>query len=706
MCIHRSIPVITLAALALACTPAPALRAETRTWTDNTGKYKIEADFEKIEDGQVHLQRTDGKKLSLPLAKLSKDDQSYLKDLMKRRRAGQSEPANPFGDEPQGAGAPPKEARAAIASARRMAAGANDEPKYNVGDQVEIKDGFQWQKGEVVGFDKNGWTAYVKLEGGKMSDVHIAPFNIRPFDPTLGALAGVEKDDLARVDLTRIRRIVPLGGETAAFKPDPAAAPAPSFDPRPIGLNPKTNFFERVVGVSFAKGGGVAVLGRSDVRGESLSQVEICDLKSGDIKGMLRGPRGLKMLAVAPSGQQLISISEPETFVSGPLQLWSIDSNELKHVKSWQVSSGERGQQLEWIGWIDDQRVMTVDRNSATVWSIDGPKGLYQVAGEGMKSPAFSPGGKQFAIGANDGISVHDVASGTLLAKIPLEHSFGRYVAFSPSGKFLAATGSQTVDVFDLATGKKTTVAYAASAGSDKGLCWLDEEHVLVGGSDLIHLPSQMTIWTYQHNAESIAQIAGRVWYAFASGPANQTMALLPFKLPHGAVKPVSEKDLVLRPGDEIAVEAEQTFDLTRPQQDGRPAESTKDQLTKALTDAGFKVVENSNKKLIGRKGAGENKEINYRRFGAPFGQTEKTSYSQRLYELELTVDGQTVWRRQRVMDAPFHLQLKEGESVDQALERVLTADTGFFRSTIPSRVLPTELEKARTSKLSLNGIE
>jgi WD40 repeat protein len=349
---------------------------------------------------------------------------------------------------------------------------------------------------------------------------------------------------------------------------------------------------------------------------------------------------------------------------------------------------------------------MTVDRNSATVWSIDGPKGLYQISGEGLKAPAFSPGGKQFAIGASGGISVHDVASGTLLAKIPLEHSFGRYVAFSPSSKFLAATGSQTVEVFDLATGKKTTVAYAASTGSDKGLCWLDEEHVLVGGSDLIHLPSQMTVWSYQHNAESIAQIAGRVWYAFASGPANQTMALLPFKLPHDAVKPVADGELVLRPGDDVSVEMEQTFDLTRPQGGGAQAPSARDQLTKALTDAGYQIVQNSNKKLTGRTTMGENKEITYRRFGAPFRQTEKASYTQRLFELELSVDGQIVWSRKRVMDAPFHLQLQQGESVEQAIERAITADTGFFRSTIPSRVLPTELEKARTSKLSINGIE
>lgn len=73
--------------------------AETRTWTDSTGKHKIEAEFVEILEGQVKLKKPDGKIASLPLGKLSKDDQIYLRKLVKERReAGATEaaaPANP-----------------------------------------------------------------------------------------------------------------------------------------------------------------------------------------------------------------------------------------------------------------------------------------------------------------------------------------------------------------------------------------------------------------------------------------------------------------------------------------------------------------------------------------------------------------------------------------------------------------------------------
>jgi WD40 repeat protein len=685
--------------------------AETRTWTDSTGKFKIKADFLEIKDGQVHLQRTDGKKLNLPLAKLSKDDQAYLKDLVKRRRGGETEEGNPFQEAAEGPGFGADLPREALNEIERHMGRrrspfprgfGDDEPQFDVGDQVEVEERGEWQRGQVVGFDADGHTTYVKLANGTMVDVH-ASFNIRPYDPS--PLAGVSEDQLTRVDLTRIRRIVPLGGSEGDFKPDPAATTKTDWKPKPVGLNPKSNFFNRVVDVSFAKGGTAAAVGHANIhdRESSMSQIELCDLKSGRVTAVVRGPRTLERMAISPSGQRLITISEQETFVSGPLQLWELAGDELKHVKSWYVNSGERGKKIEWIGWVDDERIITVDGNSLTMWTIDGPRGVYQINGEGLKAPAFSPGGKQMAVGTSTGVSVHEVATGELLTRIEMNHSFGRHVAFSPSGKLLAVTGASTVDVFDLTTGEKTVGAYAASSGSDKGLSWLDEEHVLVGGSDLIHLPSQMTVWNYQHNAESVVQLAGRMWYVFAGGHANETMALLPFDLPHAAVKPVSDRELVLKPGDEVSVQTELSFDLGVDVQ-GNPV-SVQDQLNAALEEAGFKVVDNSEKKLIARTLSGESKEIAYRMFGAGF-QTQKASYTQRVFELELMVDGESVWKRRRVMDAPFHLQLKENESVDQALNRLLTADGGFFRSTVPSRILPAAAEKARTSTLSINGME
>lgn len=54
--------------------PAAAGGGKSRTWTDSTGKFKIDAEFVELRDGKVTLKRTDGKTAVLPLDRLSPED--------------------------------------------------------------------------------------------------------------------------------------------------------------------------------------------------------------------------------------------------------------------------------------------------------------------------------------------------------------------------------------------------------------------------------------------------------------------------------------------------------------------------------------------------------------------------------------------------------------------------------------------------------
>lgn len=49
-----------------------------RTWTDTTGKFKTEARFIEINGNAVFLEKRGGKKIDVPLSRLSLDDRSFL----------------------------------------------------------------------------------------------------------------------------------------------------------------------------------------------------------------------------------------------------------------------------------------------------------------------------------------------------------------------------------------------------------------------------------------------------------------------------------------------------------------------------------------------------------------------------------------------------------------------------------------------------
>ena len=69
---RRQTPTRFMTLLTLACLALHPLAAEERTWTDNTGKFSVEAEFVDIDDGNVRLKRSNtGKVISVPLKRLS-----------------------------------------------------------------------------------------------------------------------------------------------------------------------------------------------------------------------------------------------------------------------------------------------------------------------------------------------------------------------------------------------------------------------------------------------------------------------------------------------------------------------------------------------------------------------------------------------------------------------------------------------------------
>ncbi len=60
--------------------------AETRTWTDATGQFKIEAEFVEYADLKVQLRKTGGELLTVEMKQLSPDDQKHVRGLLKGRR--------------------------------------------------------------------------------------------------------------------------------------------------------------------------------------------------------------------------------------------------------------------------------------------------------------------------------------------------------------------------------------------------------------------------------------------------------------------------------------------------------------------------------------------------------------------------------------------------------------------------------------------
>ncbi len=58
------------------------IQSESRTWTDKSGRFRIEATFVSEESGAIKLMRKDGKPITIPLDKLSDPDQAFVRQML------------------------------------------------------------------------------------------------------------------------------------------------------------------------------------------------------------------------------------------------------------------------------------------------------------------------------------------------------------------------------------------------------------------------------------------------------------------------------------------------------------------------------------------------------------------------------------------------------------------------------------------------
>lgn len=699
-----------------------AVAKDLREWTDKTGKHKIDAEFVAVEGKNVQLRKRDNSTVTLPIAKLSKADQKYLRDLMKARKREQA--ANEFADpDPLSLDGPAeaveqmqrdfaamdeidKEVDELIRQQKSKLAPRDRSMRFKVGDKVEYRDFGVWKPGKITAIDPV-WNQYKITLAEDNRQVESLDMKLRVRALT-GAATTPPADDLkaAETDFQRIRQVSLAGSAKGTFQPDPAANGVPDWQPQRVDLPAHEGGLDILTAVTLAGPSARAVVvhelkgGREDDQ----TRLDVCDLETGRVISQLRGPASVALAALSPDGRRLVTVSKAGSFRHGPVQLWDLGGKELKPVSSWNALANPDNREFKWIGWADDGRVMTVDDSGLIVWSVDGPRAEYQVTGEHIHVPALSPGGRQLAVGYANGAAVIELATGKLLAHLPIsEYEFERRVAFSPSGKQLAAADASNASIYDIATGEKTLATKFISGKAGPGgesFFWLDEEHLLADGSSVIHVPSKMGVWKYRHDAAAVAPLAGRVWYAFA-GRGRTPASLVPLQLPHAAVKPVAPSELALQPGDEVSIQMELSAAPTQGM--GGKMTPPEEQLKQALKQAGYVVADSSNKQIVARATPGPSREIRYR---MPGGQDGTVSVTPRVYELELIVDGQSVWKRQTVHDAPTMILLEENETIEQATERAMQTDIGFFNSAIPARVLTAAATDARTSELSAAGIE
>jgi len=619
--------------------------AKMRTWTDKSGKFKVKAKFIELKDDEVTLETEEGKTVTMALEKLSKADQKAAQDAAKEAEE------NPFKEKD-----------------------ADENP----------------------------------FEGGTSKAAAEADNE----EPSEGDWSGVEQISVNDPGKWSLKPDTAPAMEKLTSKPVILASTLKSKSGGQLG------FFEKIEGLLFdrAQGKAYAVI-KDRTPGKELDvKLQRVDLVQGKSQDPIPYPSNMKPVDIDPAGEQILARAD---FMFSPgrnepaVSVWKLEDKGLKKVKSWSAQEPGNVHKVAptFAQFVDaDHVVTTTFPNKLAMWQVSKAKAVYKMDLTQGGLPALSANRKYMAAPVNNGVFIFDALSGETLGKMPGDPGIVTNLSFRPDGTQLAALSPQRLIVWDLEKGDLYRDIYFSSAIAATKIDWLDKGYLLVGGENLIDLDRRIVLWKYQQaagGAPAYGEAGGIFWYALTS-PDRKERGLFRSRLPHDeALKTAAglkaDDLLVVKPGAQVSLS-------TNLQGDAAEQQKAVQALTAQLKQLGMNVVNVVNGSplvLQATTETGKTTQIEYRAFGRLRG-SEKANVTEQISRLKFVENNKVIWESVAVSGAPFMLQMKQGETVQQALAPYQKPNLQFFvNAKVPQYVArPNEAGAYGASSLTPQGIQ
>ena len=606
-----------------------------RTWTDTTGTFKTKARFVALEGDELTLETEDGKQITLALEKLSAADQAMARKIAAKvgptASKADAKGDNPFAAKP----APPTRPR----SQPEPADEPNDEPADDAPEPVEVAMG-EWRRCRTITVDPPAdWS--VPVDGG-------------------------------------------------VFPEKLASAPIPLPGP-PQGSD---GFFEKIDGLHMARGGAkaCAVIRNSPPTRAVTTTLSFIDLVGGKVEAPVRLPSRTNLVDVDRTGEFVLTVPDT-TLVLGttgppppPLGVWKVAGDSLEPVRVWnpQDPNNIHKDTPSFARFIDADHVVCVNfPNKLSVWNVPEARAIWTIELANGSEPVVSPGGKYVAAAVGDRICLFDALTGKTAGCLQNVPGAIGTLSFRPDGGQCAVVSPQRVVVWDLQTGKVYRDIAFSNYVPTGSVDWLYGGYLLCGGSSLIDLERRIVIWKYLSDSAGgepggWGEFGGQFWYALQA-KGSQGRALYPAVLPHDDVRRVAagldpEQLLAVRPG------AAFTLDV-RVQGDAAEQQQVQQALTARLQAAGMTVGQGAALVLQATTETGKSREMSYRAFGRPLGEAEKVTITEQISRLKILEQGKPVWEGALFGGGPAFLEIKKGQTIQDALAPYQKPNLKYFSS-------------------------
>lgn len=404
-----------------------------RTWTDATGKFKVEATVFELTDTEVKLLKKDEKVVTLPLDKLSEADRTHLTEL----RAKRASEVNPFeGGTPVRPGQP--------AGGVDSFAGGMPPTAAEPGPKV-------FENGELPIEGRTVKTAKeVALDSAEFSYV-----------------PGPQRDHVQDKSIS---------------------LPPSRFSADYEGHTKSRLFYS-------GNSGELIAIYRTNPFQNS-SQAILVDTSTEEVFGDFTLPfKEVNDVVVSPSKKSVITIHNPSGNNAGGLVFWKPDNDTLVPDKAWKFGDFSQPDRFTAHSslFLDDQHLFTVGSHLA-LWDLENNKCIYSVTNPGAW--VISRDNSHIVFFQKGSLWIMRLQDGAVVGRIQGDQNFMaslRVLEISPDGRSLVASSGGALHGFDLTNGQSLfsfDTGYAINS-----VVWADNSLLLVNGGRIVDPKLQVVVW-------------------------------------------------------------------------------------------------------------------------------------------------------------------------------------------------------------------
>ncbi len=637
---------------------------EKRTFSDKSGKFKIEGKLKFADAKAAQILKPDGKVVTVPFDKLSPADAQFVKAFLSAEKvladAGvpEEDPDNPF-------------------------AGGTEQPDSQSSSSKDMPKSETQKTGRTSRADKSK----------------------REVDPDDDVSESVADGDIPK------RKAKNTGFKPMSIVPakpfwsakEPAAFPEIVFEDAIIPCTLKKPFFAKLQVMGAGKAGTLVLnVYQEGKRGESYGKFAVCSATSSEVTSVAEYPDPWKLMAISPDGSRFAAVRVEGFDKGNDVAIFRIADGQI--VPEFQFTGGGGSwDELHWMAFLPNNRFATISqKHNFTIWDLEnkiGPKALKQGSTGNSLSASMTPAGELMAFVSGNSIAVVETNEGKLVGAIKQESPCSS-LAFSSDATMLAAFRPFQVALYSTKDGKEIRTLPVSQEQPNTSLHWFGKN--LMVGSTLYDTTTGLPIWNYEMNAAKAS--LGSYLLAGFGGDEGTSVGL--YRLPHDAAVNSSEIDpntsYALKPGSKVSVE----YDFGPTPQDAQA------KIREAVTGKIKKLewVEEPGSDNVIRvaitQGQSDTAEYYTRQGFGPFfappgfgprpsGPSDKVTFTPWTHNLVILNEGKKVFNTTMTATAPQVLQEEKGETTQQTVNRICQPNPDFFKNvSIPPYVLNAKFQE------------